>query len=185
MTAVARRGAAGASLAEVASEVGVTKQAVLYHFPSKADLLIGAVDAAVEVTEAELRSVVVEGLRGWPMVEALVRRTFLLAARRPEVLALLRETARHGAPVSTHQAERLRPLIDEATGALERDMAAGLLRPRDTRVLLLSFHALIVGVAVDTEVMRAAGVAPNSRSLVRARRELLSLLGDALRPVSR
>lgn len=182
IAAVAQRGVAGATLSDVAGEVGVTKQAVLYHFPSKTDLVIGAVDSALDVIEAELRAGLDAGVRGWPAVEALVRRTFDLAARRPEVLALLRETAKEGPPVSTHQARRLRPLIDEAARSLERDMAAGLLRKRDTRVLLLSFHALIVGVAVDTEVIRAVGVHPDARALVLARRELLGLLGDALRP---
>lgn len=183
MAAIAQRGVGGTSLSAVADDVGVTKAAVLYHFDSKADLVVGVVDAAIDELEVELRGAVATGERGWPAVERLVRAAFSVAARRPEVLGLLREVARQGPPVATHLAQRLRPLLDDAERRLRIDMDDGLLRRRDPRVLLLTFHAMVVGVSTETEVMRAVGVAPSVRSLVLARTELLALLRDALLPV--
>lgn len=180
MSAIGRRGVEGASLASVADEVGITKQAVLYHFPSKNQLVVGAVDAAIGELDREMRTAVVAGERGWPAVERLVRAAFAMAARRPELLSMLREVARQGPPLAGHVAGRLRPLLDDAEAALRRDMDDGLLRRRDPRVLLLTFHAVVVGVSTETEVMRAVGMPPTVRSLVVARRELLALLRDAL-----
>ncbi|MEM9607517.1 MAG: TetR/AcrR family transcriptional regulator [Actinomycetota bacterium] len=180
MSAIGRRGVDGASLASVADEVGITKQAVLYHFSSKSELVRGVVDAAISELDGELRAAVHPGERGWPAVERLVRAAFSVAARRPEVLVLLREAARQGPPLSAHVAERLRPLLDDAERQLRRDMDDGLLRVREPRVLLLTFHAVVVGVSTETELMRAVGMPPDVRSLVIARRELLSLLRDAL-----
>ncbi|MEM8902210.1 MAG: TetR family transcriptional regulator [Actinomycetota bacterium] len=180
MAAIAQRGVGGTSLAAVAEDVGVTKAAVLYHFDSKTDLVRGVVDAAIDELEVELRGAITQGERGWPAVERLVRAAFSIAARRPEVLGLLREVARQGPPVATHLALRLRPMLDDAERRLREDMDDGLLRRRDPRVLLLTFHAMVVGVSTETEVMRAVGVAPTVRSLVRARNELLAMLEDAL-----
>jgi AcrR family transcriptional regulator len=182
MSAIAQRGVGGTSLSAVADDVGVTKAAVLYHFDSKTELVRGVVDAAIDELEAELRGAVSSGERGWPAVERLIRAAFAMAARRPEVLGLLREVARQGPPVATHLAHRLRPMLDDAERQLRQDMSDGLLRRRDPRVLLLTFHAMVVGVSTETEVMRAVGVAPTVRSLVLARTELLALLHDALVP---
>lgn len=180
MSAIGRRGVDGASLATVADEVGITKQAVLYHFSSKRELVRGVVDAAIDELDQELRGAVAPGERGWPAVERLVRAAFSVAARRPEVLVLLREVARHGPPLSVHVAERLRPLLDDAERQLRQDMDDGLLRRRDPKVLLLTFHAVVVGVSTETELMRTVGMPPDVRSLAVARRELLTLLRDAL-----
>ena len=84
--------------------------------------------------------------------------------------------------MASHLAQRLRPMLDDAERRLRQDMSDGLLRQRDPRVLLLTFHAVVVGVSTETEVMRAVGVAPTVRSLVLARTELLALLRDALVP---
>ncbi len=182
LSAIARRGVAGASLAEVAREVGVTKAAVLYHFDGKDSLLLAAVDRTVADIELELRRAVRGSERGWPAVERQVRAAFGLAARRPEALSLLREVARAGPPVSARLAERLGPMLESASSALRADMDDGLLVRYDPQTLLLTFHAVVVGVAVDSEVMRAVGVQPSVRSLVDARRELLALLGASLDP---
>lgn len=176
---VARRGVAAASLADIAGRVGVSKQTVLYHFGSKDDLVDGAIEVAVDELAATLRGAAGDR-QGWAAVRATVRAAFALAARRPELLLVAREVARAGPPASTVLAERLAPVIDEASAFLDHEMSAGRLQRRDPQILLLVFHALVVGVATEPEVMQAVGVAPSARSLVRARRELLDLLEAAL-----
>jgi hypothetical protein len=59
-------------------------------------------------------------------------------------------------------------------------MAAGTMRRHDARLLLLSAYSAVIGVATEVEVLRAVGIEPTVRSLVRRRNELLDFLGSAL-----
>ena len=71
------------SLDAVAKELGVTKQTILYHHPSKAALLDAVIDrATVDLIDTFDRALSVAG-PGWDRVEALVRSVFRLALRRP------------------------------------------------------------------------------------------------------
>jgi hypothetical protein len=45
---------------------------------------------------------------------------------------------------------------------------------------LLSAYCSVIGVATEVEVLRAVGVDPSARSLVRRRSELLAFLRSAL-----
>jgi AcrR family transcriptional regulator len=174
------RGYEATSLDALAGELGVRKQTILYYFPSKEALLEAAVDEAA----AELRAVLEESLAApgtaWQRVRAIVRAVFRLAARRPELLNLLREVTRLGPPAATRFASELGPLIERATGFLESSMDRGELRQQDARLLLLMAYSSVVGVATEVEVMRALGVEPSGRVLVRQRAALLSFLRSAL-----
>src|SRR3954462_11858088 len=70
---VARNGGRGTSLAQIASEAGVTQQGLLHYFASKDDLLNAALDVRDErdaVTHEpweglEFIDTIVERIRGW------------------------------------------------------------------------------------------------------------------------
>ncbi len=176
------RGYEATSLDALAAGLGLTKQAILYHFASKETLL----EAVIDRTAAELATTLEGALRaaagggGWVRIEEIVRSVFRLAARRPELLGLLREVTRLGPPAATRLNEALDPLIARATGFLEGEMAAGSMRRQEPRLLLLSAYSAVIGVATEVEVLRALGYEPSLRSLVRRRAELLSFLRSAL-----
>ena len=178
------RGYEATSLDALATGLGVTKQAILYHFASKELLL----EAVIDRSAAELAATLEEALRdadgagggGWERIEAIVRSVFRLAARRPELLGLLREVTRLGPPAATRLNEALDPLIARATGFLDDEMAAGTMRRQEPRLLLLSAYSAVIGVATEVEVLRALGIEPTLRSLVRRRGELLAFLRSAL-----
>ena len=111
-----------------------------------------------------------------------MRSVFRLAGRRPELLGLLREVSRLGPPPATRFREMLGPFIERATSFLEEGMAAGEFRRQDARLLLLATYSTVIGVATEVEVLRALGVEPTARSLVRRRAELLAFLRSALLP---
>ncbi len=182
VVSIGARGLTATSFGDLAAPLGVTKQAVLYHFPSKGVLLDGVIDAAAAAWVAELERATGGGRRGLDRVDAVVRAAFGVAARRPELLGVLREAARLGPPASTRLAAVLAPLTDRAVAELEREMDAGLLRQRDARFLVLTAAAAVLGTGTDREIMRAVGVAPTVRSLVRARRELSDFLRAGLAP---
>jgi AcrR family transcriptional regulator len=174
------KGYEATSLDALAAVLGVTKQAILYHFSSKEQLL----EAVIDRSAAELSEALEDALRGagegWDRIDVVVRSVFRLAARRPELLGLLREVTKLGPPAATRLNAALDPLIARATGALEAEMAAGRMRRQEPRLLLLSAYSAVIGVATEIEVLRALGYEPTLRSLVRRRRELLSFLRSAL-----
>ena len=83
------------SLDEIAADVGVRKQTVLYWFASKDEL----VDAVLEATAAEL-AVVIDAALGqrpttrWSASTPSCGRCSGLAVRRPALLGLVRELSR-------------------------------------------------------------------------------------------
>lgn len=174
------KGYEATSLDQLAAELGVRKQTILYYYPTKADLLAATLDrAGSELTTALEAAVAVAG-PGFARVEAVVRSVFRLALRRPELLGLLREVGRLGPPAATRLTERMEPLVQGATGYLEAEMEAGRVRTCDARLLLLSVYSTVIGVATEVEVLRAVGIEPTLRTTAHRRRELLRFLRSAL-----
>jgi TetR/AcrR family transcriptional regulator len=182
LRAFGTRGYETTSLDALASDRGIRKQSILYYFNSKEVLLDAVIDEAGDEMIASLERALAGPAQGWDRVDAVVRSVFRLAARRPELLGLLREVSRLGPPPATRFTAILGPFIERATGFLEEGMDAGLLRQQDARLLLLTSYSTIVGLATEVEVLRALGVEPTPRELVRQRAGLLDFLRAALVP---
>ncbi len=180
LVSFAARGYEAASLDDVAGEVGVSKQAVLYYYSSKPMLLDAVVDRSAAELSAALEDALAGAGEGWARVEAVVRSVFRLALRRPELLGLLREVSRLGPPAAPRLMAALDPLVQRAREFLEVEMAAGRMRATDSRLLLLSAYSTVIGMATEVEVLRGLGEEPTLRSLARRRRELLDFLHSAL-----
>jgi AcrR family transcriptional regulator len=182
MDAFGTRGYDGTSLDDLARELGIRKQTILYWFPSKEALLEAVIDrSAADLSEA-LEKALSRAGAGWDRVEAVVRGVFRVALRRPALLGLLREVSRLGAPWSTRLTDRLDPLVERARAFLDAEMDAGEMRRTDPRLMLLSAYSTVIGGATEVEVQRALGVDPSLRSMVIRRRELLTFLRSALAP---
>jgi AcrR family transcriptional regulator len=174
------RGYEATSLDALAEGLGMRKQSILYWFPSKDALLEALIDrSAAELAEALEASLARAG-GGWARIEAVVRSVFRLAARRPELLGLVREVGRLGPPAATRLTLALDPLVARASAFLEAEMDAGALRRHEPRLLLLAIYSTVIGMVTEVEVFRALGEEPSARSLVRRRQEILSLLRSAL-----
>ena len=182
MGSFGRRGYEATSLDSIAVELGVRKQTILYYFPSKDVLLEAVIDTCASELTAELEHTLARAGKGWDRVEALVRKVFRLAARRPELLGFLREASRLGPPASTRLVAELEPLVSRARVFLEVEMDAGHFSRHDPSVVLLTAYSMVLGVATEVEVLRALGGEPTLRSLVRRRRALESFLRGALAP---
>ena len=180
LVSFATRGYEATSLDALAVELHVSKQTILYWFPSK-EVLLGAVTdrTSVELSEALEASLARAG-EGWARVEAVVRSTFRLAARRPELLGLVREMGRLGPPAATRFVTAMEPLVRRASEFLEAEMDAGHMKRHDPRLLLLAIYSTVIGMLTEVEVLRALGEEPSLRSLVRRRGEILDLLRSAL-----
>lgn len=183
MLAYGGRGYDATSLDDLAADLGIRKQSILYHFPSKDQLLDAVVDRAVgELTEV-LWDVIATSDGGFDRVDAMVRGVFRLATRRPELLGLVREVTRLGPPVLNRATDALDPLIKGATDWLRFEMEQGRVRQSDPQLLAFSVYSTVMGVATEIEVLRAVGVEPSAREAALRRRELLRFLHSALQPV--
>lgn len=180
LSSFAARGYEAVSLDAVAAGLGVRKQTILYHFGSKDALLDAVIDRSASDLADALERALAKAGPGFERVDALVRAVFRLAARRPELLGLLREVSRLGPPATDRLMDALDPLIERARSFLEAEMDAGNVRRQDPRLLLLSAYSTVIGVATEAEVLRAVGVEPTARSLLRRRNELLAFLRSAL-----
>jgi len=176
------KGYEATSLDHLAASLGIAKQSILYWFPSKEALLEAVITRSAGELSGVLESALAGAGQGWERVEAVVRSVFRLAARRPELLGLVREASRLGPPAATHMVEALRPLAQRASGFLESEMAAGRMRKHDPNLLLLAIYSTVIGMVTEVEVLRALGEEPTARSLVRRRSDVLALLRSALVP---
>jgi len=172
----------GTSLDAIAGSLEVTKQTILYWFPTKEALLEAAIDRSASELASALESALAGAGGGWERIEAVVRSVFRLAARRPELLGLVREASRLGPPAATQMAASLQPLVERASSFLEAEMDAGHMRRHDPHLLLLAIYSTVIGIVTEVEVLRALGEEPTARSLVRRRSDVLDLLRSALVP---
>lgn len=177
------RGVDAVSLDEIAREVGVRKQTVLYWFESKDAL----VDAVLEQVATELLVVIEAAIRAatddpLERIDGVVRAVFRPAVRRPALLGLVREVSRLPAP----QADRLRslvePLVARCVVYLADEMEAGRLRRCDPGLVAALAYATVTGIATEPEALRAVRWEPDVVGLRRLRDELRSFLRAALEP---
>jgi TetR/AcrR family transcriptional regulator len=174
------RGYEATSLDALAAGLGITKQSILYWFPSKEALLEALIARSAEELAHAMQSALEGAADGWAKVEAVVRSVFRLAARRPELLGLVREVSRLGPPAATKMTLELQPLVRRAAEFLEAEMDAGHMRRHDPNLLLLAIYSTVIGMVTEVDVLRALGEEPTARSLVRRRTDVLQLLRSAL-----
>ena len=178
------RGVDAVSLDEIARDVGVRKQTVLYWFDSKEAL----VDVVIEKVAAELVIVIDAAVRSAPddpldRVDAVVRAVFRPAVRRPGLLGLVREVSRLSQSQADRLSERIAPLVDRAVSYLASEMEQGRLRQGDPKLIAALGYATVTGIATEPEVLRAVGWTANVAGLRALRDELRAFLRAALKPL--
>ncbi|MDR7279102.1 TetR/AcrR family transcriptional regulator [Catenuloplanes atrovinosus] len=166
---VARHGYAGTSLARIAEAAGISKAAVLYHFPSK-DAVLRAAYAAVLESLVEFVGAAVGPRTGAPALEAYIRSLVEYMRVHPDHTRMIIESlvAESGAPDGPGRQETVAGLITAAVAA--GDYRAGT----DARAT-----AVIVNGAIDAIV--SAGLADPSFRTADAAEQLITMLSGAYR----
>lgn len=177
------RGVDAVSLDEIARDVGVRKQTVLYWFDSKEALI----DGVLEKVAAELVVVIDAAVRAAPddpldRIDAVVRAVFRPAVRRPALLGLVREVSRLSQSQADRLAQHISPLVERAVQYLGAEMEAGRLRTGDPRLIAALSYATVTGIATEPESLRTVGWTPDAAGLRSLRNELRAFLRAALAP---
>ena len=177
------KGVDAVSLDEIARDVGVRKQTVLYWFESKDVLVDGVLDAVA----AELFAVIDAAVRSAPddpmeRIDAIVRAVFRPAVRRPALLGLFREVSRLEPDQADRLRRRIQPLVDRAVSYLGDEMASGRLRRGDPGLIAALGYATLTGIATEPEALRAVGWTADAAGLRKLRDELRTFLRAALAP---
>jgi len=174
------RGFEATSLDDLAADLGLTKQTILYWYPSKKRVLDAAVERGVAELVAALEPVLASAPAGLGRVDAVMRTVFRFAVRRPALLGLVREVSRLGPRATAELRTQLAPLVARAHGFLEAEMAVGSIRRADPGNVLLFAYSMVIGVATDLETQRALGIEQSVSSLARLRRELFEFVRAGL-----
>lgn len=174
------RGVSGTSLDDLAGEMGVTKQTILYHFRSKDGLLAATLESGAHELLASLEVAVAQSEPGWDRIDGIVRATFALAVQRPDLIGLLREVSRLGEVHRAALLAILKPVVDSAVEALAEGMDDGVFRRADPRLVLLATYSLVTGVVADPVALLAVGLELDLRVAVALRGAVLDFLRAAL-----
>jgi AcrR family transcriptional regulator len=162
----AAQGFDGTALQQIADEVGVTKQAVLHHFPSK-DELRGAVLAGLLLRWNDvLPRLLVAATAGDLRFEALTHELVTFFADDPDrARLLLREILDRPEPMRRLLSEHVRPWVDVVAEFVRKGQRSGEIREGvDPEGYVLSVIQLAVnGVAVLDCLGVVLGGAPASR----------------------
>jgi TetR/AcrR family transcriptional regulator len=183
----AEHGFTDARLQDIAERAGLTHPTLLYHFGSKEGLYAAVIEDAVHDWAATTNRVRSTGLQGFDQVEALVDAGFEFFAAHLDFVFIIRREALEGAGrLEPAIAAHMRPFMDDAVAFLEREVAAGRLRPHDpVELMQICYSALLTYFSDARFRARLLGDEPlgePARASFRA--ALTALLRAALEPAS-
>lgn len=152
MRVLARQGYAHTSLMDIANEVGMSKGAVHYHFPTKEALITQVLEAAVGAVQERTQRVWTAGENPLVSMRSALRELWSVRASLSDdvkVVADLLAQSMHDANLREPLSNYYRIAVSQVEEQLRNAQALGLRPKIDAAFLPRIMHALLDGLALQ------------------------------------
>jgi AcrR family transcriptional regulator len=141
----ANQGFEGTSLNDIAAGVGIRRQSLLHHFPSKEAVYRQVMEDALAEWELGLRRALENPPSGWDLVDDILEVSFEFFRANPEMVSIVRrEALSEKGHLGFDLGVALRPYFQRSVAFFEREMDAGRFRRHDPENLVVTGYGALL-----------------------------------------